>query len=177
MTKITYASLKLKTLEDVKELDFEDKKIEVKQYLPIEDKLDLIDITLQKSKERDIYNPTKINMFFHLHLVYLYTNITFTDKQREDEYKLFDSLNCNGLIDKIVELIPEDEYCDLLNDIEERIDTELEYSTTLAGLISKVINDLPAQVEGLTDILKDFDFSKYQNVMDFVKAANGGNEI
>ena len=51
MTKVTYSSLKLKINEEIKEIDFNGNKIEVKQYLPIRDKIDLVDITLQKSKE------------------------------------------------------------------------------------------------------------------------------
>ena len=73
MAKVTYSSLKLKTKEEIKEIDFNGTKIEVSQYLPAGDKIDLIDITLEKAKEGNIYNPIKVDLFFHLHLVYLYT--------------------------------------------------------------------------------------------------------
>ena len=36
MAKVTYASLKLKTNEAVETIEFQDSKIEVLQYLPIE---------------------------------------------------------------------------------------------------------------------------------------------
>lgn len=177
MAKITYSSLKLKAKEDIKEIDFNGNKIEVKQYLPIADKIDLVDITLQKSKEEDLYNPLKVNMFFHLHLVYLYTNISFTDKQKEDEEKLYDILDSNGLIDAIVAAIPENEYVDLLNKTAEKIDNELKYNTTTAAIISKIINELPAQAEAMSEIIDSFDPTKYQAVLDFAKAANGNRDI
>ena len=80
MSKITYASLKLKPNDSIKTVDLGDGKVlEVKQYLPIEDKIDLVDITLQKSREDRLYNPLKVNMFYHLNLIYLYTNLNFTE--------------------------------------------------------------------------------------------------
>lgn len=177
MAKITYSSLKLKMKDEIKEIDFNGNKIEVKQYLPISDKIDLVDITLQKSQEERLYNPLKVNMYFHLHLIYLYTNITFTDKQREDEEKLYDILDSCGLINEVVAAIPENEYTDLLNKTAEKIDNELKYNTTAAAIISKVIDDLPKNAEATAKIIEGFDKEKFQNVLNFAKAANGGRTI
>ena len=175
MTKVTYSSLKLKIKEENKKV--EDTDIEVQQYLPIQDKIDLIDITLQKAKEGVLYNPIKVDMFFHLNLIYLYTNLTFTDKQREDEYKLYDMLQSNGIINKIIAAMDENEYNGLLNMINERIENELRYNTTAAALISKFIDDLPANAEAAQKIVDNFDPNKYQAVVDFAKAANGNRSI
>lgn len=177
MNKITYSSLKLKLNNEIKEIDFNGNKIEVKQFLPIQDQIDLIDITLQKSKEENLYNPLKVNMYFHLNLIYLYTNLSFTDKQREDEEKIYDILDSNGLIDEIVKAIPERQYLDLLNKTAERIETELKYNTTAAAIISKIIDDLPANAEAAQQIVNSFNKEKYQNVIEFAKAANGGRPI
>jgi hypothetical protein len=108
MAKVTYSSLKLKIKEETKKIENTD--IEVLQYLPIEDKLDLIEVTLQKAREDRLYNPMKVDMFFHLNIIYLYTNITFTEKQREDEYKLYDILQTNGIIDHLINAMNENEY-------------------------------------------------------------------
>ena len=177
MGKTTFTSLKLKMKEEVKTIDFNESKIEVKQYLPIRDKIDLINITLQESRENRLYNPLKVNMHFHLNLVYLYTNISFTDKQREDEEKLYDLLDSNGLIDLIVSNIPESEYNDLLNKTIEKIENELQYNTTAAAIISSLIEDLPKNAEAAANIVNNFDKTKYQSVIDFAKAANGGRDI
>jgi hypothetical protein len=175
MGKITYSSLKLKTKEEVKKVEGTD--IEVQQYLPMQDKIDLIDITLQKAREDRLYNPLKVDMFFHLHLIYLYTNITFTEKQREDEYKLYDSLQSNGIISQVIAVMNENEYKTLLDMINETIDNELKYNTTAAALISKIIDDLPANAEAAQKIVDNFDKDKYKAVIEFAQAANGGNPI
>lgn len=177
MGKITYASLKLKVKDDIKTFDFNGNEIEVKQFLSIQDKIDLVDITLQKAKENNLYNPIKIDMYFHLYLIYLYTNISFTEKQREDEYKLYDVLESNGLVDLVLQYINEEEYLDLIEKIKEKVKMELKYGNTIASVISKVINDLPKNAETMQNIIDNFDQEKYQAVLDFAVAANGGREI
>lgn len=177
MAQITFSNLKLKTRNEIKEIDFEGNKIEVKQYLSISDKIDLIDITLQKAKEDRLYNPLKVEMYFNLHLVYLYTNIKFTDKQKEDEEKLYNILDSNGLIDAIIAAIPEKEYNSLLAKTNEKIENELKYNTTTAAIISSIINDLPKNAQAVAELIDDFDPTKYQAVIDFAKSANGNRDI
>ena len=83
MAKVTYASLKLKPNTEVKTVKFGDAEIEVKQYLSIEDKYDIIMSTVKNAKdENGLYNDIKVDLFFHLFLVYKYTGITFTEKQK-----------------------------------------------------------------------------------------------
>ena len=68
MAKISYANLKLKVDKSVETFDFNENKIEVLKYLPIEDKRDLVEITLQKAEENGIYNPVLLDMYFHLYV-------------------------------------------------------------------------------------------------------------
>lgn len=177
MSKVSYANLKLKTKTDVLTFDFEGEQIEVLQYLPISDKYDLIMITLQKAKEGNIYNQLKLDMFFHLHLVYLYTNLSFTDKQKENEFKIYDTLQSNGFIDKMIEFIPKEEYENLFEMIEKQVKIEMKYSTTVASILDKFIDDLPKNAEAAMKIVDNFDPDKFQAVKDFAKAANGGRDI
>lgn len=177
MAKITYSSLKLKAQEELKTFTIEDKEIEVKQYLPIEDKIDLIDITLLKAKEDKIYNPIKIDMFFHLHLVYLYTNITFTEKQKEDEYKLYDILSTNNIITSVLENIPEIEYETLFELMQERIEVEMDYKTTAAAMIENILEQLPRSASAAAEILDNIDISSMDNVIAFAKTLNADRDI
>lgn len=177
MGKISYTSLKLKNTSEIKEIDFMGNKIEVLQYLPVEDKYTLMMSVLEQSKQNEIYNPFKVDIYFHLYLVYSYTNINFTEKQRENENKIYDALCSNGLLDEIVHAIPEEEYIELQRYIQEYIDTELTYKTTAAALVRNLIHDLPKQAEAMQDILNNFDKEKFQEVINFAQAANGGRKI
>lgn len=177
MSKISYASLKLKTNTEIKEVKWEDKVIEVAQYLPINDKYDLIMITLQKAKEDILYNPIKLDMYFHLHLVYMYTNLSFTDKQKEDEAKIYDTLESSGLLTEIIKNMNEAEYNDLWDKLNDYMEAELNYTTTAAAVIKAVLGDLPKQMQAAADIVNNFNPEKFSEVTNFAKALNGGREI
>lgn len=177
MAKVSYANMKLKMNENTKEVQLGETKIEVKQYLPIEDKYSFLNIVLQNSLENDIYNPVKVDMYFHLYLVYLYTNINFTDKQKEDESKLFDVLLTNGVIGSVIANMPKDEYDVLVSLLNQTIEKNEKYKTTFAGVVGKFINDLPAQADAAMKIVENFDPNKFQEVVAFAQAANGGRPI
>lgn len=177
MAKITYASLKLKTNTDVKTVDFNDSKIEVLQYLPIADKYDLVSIVLQESKEDALYSPVRIDMLFHLFLVFSYTNITFTEKQKEDLPKLYDTLLSCGLLDKIIEVIPQEEYDMLMDYIDEYINQDMNYNTTAAAMVQNLLAAIPENMDKITNVMNKFDPNKFVEMMNFVKQANAGRNI
>lgn len=170
MTKVTFSSLKLKMNNAIKIFECNGNSIEVTQYLPIEDKMDLIDITLQNSKEGKLFNPIKVEMYFHLYLVYLYTNLTFTDKQKEDEEKLFDILDSNGIINSVIENIPEEEYDTLLEYLDEKMEIELNYITTSAAIFDTILEELPKSAQNAVDIMNEINNTPIQNVLNFAEA-------
>ncbi len=171
MAKVSFTNLKLKINSEVKEIKYNDIAIEVKQYLPIEDKIDLIQIAMQNAEENGIYNDLKLDMYFHLYMVYMYTNISFTEKQKEDEYKLFDILESNGLIDAVIARIPEDEYNQLFRYIEIAKHDMLTYKNTAGAVLQTVIQDLPKNAAAAAEIVNSFDPEKYQSVQDMIQMA------
>ena len=177
MAKVSYANLKLKVNKEVKTFNFMEQEIEVLQYLPIEDKRDLISIVCQNAEENGIYNALLVDTYFHLYLVYLYTNINFTDKQKEDESKLFDVLLTNGIIEGVITTIPKSEYDVLVSLLNQMIEKNEKYKTTFAGVVGRFINDLPAQADAAMKIVENFDPNKFQEVIAFAQAANGGRPI
>lgn len=174
---ISYANMKLKPVTTTHKFEWNGNEIEVLDYLPIEDKYDLIMITLQKSLEDGYYNPIKIDEFFHLHLIYMYTNINFTEKQKEDEHKLYDSLKSNGLIDAFIEQMNEFDYSELFSMLDDTKKELIEYKRSTSALIQSLVSDLPKQAEAMKNIMDNFDPNKYKEVLNFAKAANGGREI
>lgn len=175
--KISYANLKLKTDTTVNTFDFNGNQIEILKYLPIEDKYDLVMITLQKAKQNNIYNPIKLDMYFHLHLVYMYTNLTFTEKQKENEEKIYDTLKSNGFIDAMLDAIEGSEYDDLVTFMDELIEDEMKYSHSASAVLQSIIQDLPANAQAAAEIVNGFDREKYKEVIAFAQEANGGRPI
>ena len=175
--KVSYANMKLKTNTSTKTFEFGGQKVEVLQYLPAQDKYDLLMITLQKSLEDNIYNEFKLNLYFELHLVYMYTNISFTEKQREDEFKLYDTLKSNGFYEKFFQVINEDEYNELFEQLNAIKNASFTNKMSVGAVINHLINDLPTNAEAAAKIVDNFDPNQYKAVVDFARYANGGRDI
>ena len=75
------------------------------------------------------------------------------------------------------ELIPEEEWTELRDLIQTQRETNMVYKQSVAYLIGQFINELPDQMEKVGEIVNNFDPSKYQAVVDFATAANGGRNI
>ena len=177
MGKISYANMKLQVNNNIKTFDFNGNEVEVLSYLPIEDKFDLVMVTLQQSLIDGIYNSIKLEMYFNLNLAYMYTNISFTEKQKEDAEKIYNVLKTNGFFDKMIEMIPDEEYEELIGYIEEEIEKSMRYNTSAAAVVKSVINDLPTQAQAAMNIVNNFDKEKFQEVVQFAQAANGNRPI
>jgi hypothetical protein len=128
-------------------------------------------ITLQESKENNgIYNQFKMDMFFHLNLVFMYSNIQFTDKQKEDLIKLYDLLESNGIIEAVVSAIPEDEYNYLFDTMNDVAKTYFKYDNSFAGIINNFITNMPVSAAETAKIVENFDPEKYGEVINFAKS-------
>lgn len=177
MAKVSFANLRMKIQDEVKTIDIGNQMIEVKQYLPIADKYDLIMISLQQAKDGKVYNPLKLDMFFHLNIVYLYTNLSFTDKQKEDPEKLYDILQTNGVITAVMEVIPSEEWEVIWDTL---LDTQRVYSKweqSAAGMLEMVIDELPKKAETAANLLEGFNAEDYAEVIRFAQAGNADRPI
>lgn len=177
MAIINYKDLNLTNKNVIKTFKWGDKDIEILGYLPVEDTYDVVMITLQKSFENGYYNPIKMDMFFHLNLIYAYTNIVFSDEDRADEAGLFDKLVSSGFMEEFLKNFDEKIYSDLADHIETIAQADIEYRKSFSSVVSKFIEELPANAEKMKEIVDTFDPNKYQAVIDFAQAANGGRPI
>lgn len=142
MAKVSFTKLKLTKKEEFKDLIYNEQTIQVKQYLPINDKLILISNVINAAQDSmDYANPVKVEIFANLEIVYNYTNISFTDKQKEDPAKLYDLLESNGLLNSIMELIPEEEYSFLIESIDECIESIYSYVNSARGIMESIVAD------------------------------------
>ena len=142
MAKVTFTKLALKKKEEVKNIKINDIDIEIKQYLSVNDKLDLIARVISGAHDQNNFpNPIKIEVIGAMEIIMAYTNITFTDKQKEDIAKLYDILDSNGIINQIVSAIPEDEYHFLIDGINDTIDAVYTYQNSVLGILDTVSQD------------------------------------
>lgn len=175
---MTYKNLGLRLDKDTYTIDVQGNTINIKKYLPINDKKDLIEITLQHAEEANgTYNEVLIDVYFNLYLVYLYTDIEFTDEDRKDEMKLYDELESSGLLERIVNKIPDEEYNILMDYLNAMRKEDSSYKHSAAAMVQKLVVDLPKNAEAAAKIVENFDPEKYKQVTDFAQHANAGRPI
>lgn len=142
MAKVSFAKLGLIKNQEVKNVEWGEYSIEVKQYLPINEKLNLISNVINFAHDEKNYsNPVKVDVYTALEIMYAYTNINFTDKQKEDVTKLYDLIVSSGLYAKVLEAIPSNEHCNLLNAIKKSIDAIYAYQNSIMGILDTISTD------------------------------------
>lgn len=171
MSKIAYSKIGLKVNTEVNKFTFNNQEIEVLHYLPVEDKIDLIEIALQKAEEDGIYNETMLDMYFHLNMVYLYSNITFTEKQKENEPKLYDAMVSSGFMAAFLQAMDEDEYTAVFNDLQRVRASREKYDLSTAAIVKSLIVDLPENAKTAAAIVDGFDPAQFQRLLNFAKAS------
>ena len=142
MAKVSLTKLGLKVKQDVKNIEFNEQIIEVKQYLPINEKLELISSVINSAAdENNFSNPVKENVFLTLEILYHYTNINFTDKQKEDPVKLYDLVVSSGLVNKVTDLIPEEELDEVINGVAQSVKAIYTYRNSALGILESISQD------------------------------------
>ena len=172
-----FDDLGLKQNENVNVVKCNGHDVHVKQYLPIEDKINLVQITLQQAMDNGIYNEGLILAYFNTYIIMYYNDIEFTDEQKQDVLSIFNVLDSSGFTDKVLEAIPKIELDDLTEMLESQRKDNTVYKQSAAYLIGQFIDALPSQMEKVSDIINNFDPSKYAEVINFATAANGGRNI
>lgn len=158
MAKISYNKLGITKdeLNKVQTVEYNDQTIEVKQYLPIAEKSELITRVLNNSVDENTgyYNLLKLDMNLGLEIVYAYSNISFTEKQKEDPMKLYDMLNASKVLNLIIGLVPDGEFYYLNKTTYEMANNIVAYRNSAMGIMEAISADYSNLDLDATDIQK-----------------------
>lgn len=142
MAKVAFTKLGLKKVNEVKKITINNIEVEVKQYLSIDDKIKIITNVLENSADDNNFsNPVKIDVYTCLEIIYAYTNMTFTEKQKEDPTKLFDLLEENNIINAVINAMDEIEYKTLFDWIQNTITAYYKYKNSVLGILETISTD------------------------------------
>ena len=142
MAKINYNKLNIKPEIVESTINWNDETISVKHYLPIKDKLLFIISVIEKAADGNRFiNPIKLDAFITLEIITSYTNIVFTDKQKEDPAKLYDAFITSGLSEKIISEIPVEEFSFLYDGVKKTIEEIYKYNNSAFGILDNIVQD------------------------------------
>lgn len=142
MAKVSFSKLGLKINNEVVNIHFNDQVIEVKQYISVNDKLKLISEVINNTiDEHSFCNPVKVKVYLALGILDYYTNINFTEKQKEDPVKLYDFFQSSKLLHQICNVIPEEEFNDLTEGTWDSINAIYTYNNSAMGIMDNLGKD------------------------------------
>ena len=115
---------------------------EIKRYLPFAEKLALVERVINQSvDDNGFYNPMRVKLFMTLEIVYAYTNLSFTDKMKEDPFKLYDILVSTGIFTEIVDCIREKDWSEIQENVWTTIKNIYDYKNSALGILDMISND------------------------------------
>lgn len=142
MAKLAFTKLGLKVNDEIKTVEFNEQIIEVKQYLPVNEKLELIAEVLNNSADDNNFaNPVKVDVYTAIAVLEAYTNISFTEKQKENITKLYDTVISTGFYNSVIEVIPYEEMNSLIIAISDTIDAFYCYRNSVMGILENISTD------------------------------------
>lgn len=117
--------------------------VEIKQYLPVNEKLNLITRVLEQVAQNDypFANPVQMDVYTALEILYAYTNIDFSEEEKANPAELYDELEKQGIINMVINAIPEVEYNFLVEGIEETVKAYYSYRNSIKGIIADTVTD------------------------------------
>ena len=158
MAKIAYTKLNAKINTEVATISVEgcDSFIEVRQYLPVDEKLGLIGRVIELAHDNNNFsNPVKLNVYLELEIIYAYTNIAFTEKQKENITKLYDNLTSSGWMGKILNAIPVNELVILQNGLRDTVTAYYNYNNSVLGILDRISADYSGLNFDITELQKN----------------------
>lgn len=142
MAKVSFSKLGLTKNTNVGSFEWNDQTVEVKAYLPIQEKLDLIATVINNCQdENNFINEGKMSLFMSLEIVYRYTNINFTEKQKSDPAKLYDLLAGSGFFDDFFTVLPQTEYKSIAVWLDKTANHIYNYRNSIYGILDALNTD------------------------------------
>ena len=147
MAKIPFSKLDAKVCNTVCSAVYcnakgEEIQYEIKQYLPIEEKIEMITKIINQSLDNnDYFNPLRIKIFTVLEVVYAYTNLSFSAKQKENIFKLYDLLVSTNIFKTVKDVISDQEWNEVEESIITVIDNIYKYKNSAMGIMEMLTSD------------------------------------
>lgn len=143
MAKVTFNKLSLKKKQEITKLKINNETIEVKQYLPINEKLELVqkivNFLLSDENADKFINDGKLKVYFTIYTLETYTNISFTDKQKEEIFKTYDLLIENfEIFNSIWSSIPDAERYEVLDYANNALNGIIKYKNSAMGILEQL---------------------------------------
>lgn len=151
-------------------------QFEVSKYLPISHKGELITFVVNGAIDPNTgcFSPLRTEVFFTVGLVKWYTTIEFSEEELLNIGDTYDKLEVSGLVDKITDIIPEDELKFMQELVKDTTADITRYNNSFAGMMTAMSGEASSLDDQLTEILNKIKNKEGMELLSVIKEEMGG---
>lgn len=134
----------------------EDTTLKVANYLPIEDKGNLITFVVDLSLDdtTGCFSPVRVETYFALAICRWYADISFDEEDLQKVALTYDTLETNGVISAVMSAIPNDELNFIQDLVKDTVADISRYNSSAAGIIQMMNQNASGLNKQITDVLE-----------------------
>lgn len=152
--------------------DGESYEVEVKHYLPIDDKGKLVNQVINGALDTNTgcFSPLRLNVYFDIAVVEYYCGIELGGCSIPEAYDILES---TGIMSKVLAEIPEEERNFIQSLVDETAQDIARYNNSFAGMVSNISSDASELDSNLQDILEKIKNKEGLEVLSEIKNVVG----
>lgn len=149
-----------------------DCKIRVLQYLPIQEKADLVSYVVNAAIDENTgcFSPVRVNVYYGIAIMDKYCGISFENADVIEAYNIVDS---TGILDRIMNAIPEEERIFMESLLNDTIEDISRYNSSFAGVMHSMSGEATSLDESLQSILEKIKNKEGLEVLSEIKNVVG----
>lgn len=138
--------------------------IQVLQYLPIQEKSKFVQYVVNSAIDTTTgcFSPIRVNVYFTIGILHFYCGIQFDEGQ--DLLEVYDLFEETGIINSILEAIPEEERNYMEKLVTDTIEDVTRYNNSFVGMVNSMSGDaenLDASLKNIMDKIKSKENLEY----------------
>lgn len=155
-TVVMFNDLYLEPNENVRTFTYKGKTINVKQYLPIEEKAELITYVLNHAVDlrTNTFSPLRVSVYLTLGIINWYSNINFEPDQLEEKApEVFDLIDGSRFLELFLDNMENAEF-EYMNKTVAKVLKDYEtYANSMAGMIATMNSDASNMNKEIEEIM------------------------
>lgn len=160
--------------EEVTKVETNVGDILVKKEIPMKDVLELIDIIVETSYEKNLYNPSKVSIGLVVGIFLSYTDIEFTEEERADWANIYQIVVSNDLINVVFSAISQNQRTFIYEGVDGLLEARQKTDGNFASVVRYIMDKAPQQAEAISKIIDSWDQSKFEYIKEIANQ-NGLN--
>lgn len=150
-------------------------ELKVLKYLPVAEKTNFIKFIVDFALDDNTgcFSPLRVEVYFAIAICKWYAGIEFSEEELAHVEEVYDLLESNYIIDKILSAIPEDELNFVQELVQETITDITRYNSSAAGIIRSASVDTNGLDKQITDILEKVKKGEGLETLDAIKNVVG----